>query len=85
MSIVLLLLVVSILANVLLLLLLWAAHTNLRADELKAWLVKRTMMHLRDGQPLVGEERHVARTYLGDRIVDAIQSGFPARKEARHD
>lgn len=79
------LLVVSLLANVLLLLLLWAAHTNLRADELQGWLVRRTMRKLRDGEGLVADERHVARSYLGDKLVDAIQSGFPTRKEARND
>ena len=84
MSIVILLLVVSGLANALLALLLWAAHADLKSEELQGWLVRRTMMHLRDGEALVGDERQVARTYLGDRIVDAIQSGA-GRKEARHD
>lgn len=86
MSIVTLLLVVSLCANALLALLLWAAKTDLRAEELQGWLVRRTMRKLRDGEGLVGDERYVARNYLGDKIVDAIRGGqLPARKEARHD
>ena len=75
MTIVILLLVVSGLANALLALLLWAARTDLKAEELQGWLVRRTMRKLRDGEGLVGDERYVARNYLGDKIVDAIQQG----------
>ena len=79
------LLILAFLGDILLALLLWAARADLNAEELQGWLVRRTMWKLRDGEPLVGDERHVARSYLGDKIVDAIQSGFPAKKEARHE
>lgn len=69
------LLIVAVLGDILLALLLWAAKTDLRAEELQGWLVRRTFWKLRDGEPIVGDERQVARTYLGDRIVDAIQQG----------
>lgn len=79
------LLIVALLGDILLALLLWAARADMKAEELQGWLVRRTMWKLRDGEGLVGDERHVARSYLGDRIVDAIQSGFPAKKEACRD
>lgn len=79
------LLIVDVLGDILLALLLWAAHTDLRAEELQGWLVRRTMRRLRDGEPLVGYERYVARNYLGNKLMDAIRSGFPAKKEARRD
>lgn len=69
------LLIVAVLGDILLALLLWAARTDLKAEELQGWLVRRTMWKLRDGGLLVGDERYVARNYLGNKIVDAIQQG----------
>lgn len=73
------LLVVAVLGDILLALLLWAARTDLKASAIRDWHVRRTLMHLRDGDSLVGEERHIARSLLGDKIVETIQ------REVRHD
>lgn len=69
------LLIVAVLGDILLALLLWAAHTDLASEEEQGWLVRRTFMKLRDGEPLVGDERYIARNYLGNKLVDAIQQG----------
>ena len=69
------LLVVSLIANGILALMLWASRTDIAHQDESAWLVRRTFMHLREGAPLVGDERYIARNYLGNKIVDAIQQG----------
>ena len=69
------LLIVAVLGDILLALLLWAAKTDLRAEEQQGWLVRRTFMHLREGSPLVGDERYIADNYLGHPLVEAIQQG----------
>lgn len=73
------LLIVAVLGDILLALALWAARSDLDATAIREWHVRRTLMHLRDGEPLVGEERHIARSLLGDKLVETIQ------REVRHD
>ena len=69
------LLIVAVLGDILLSILLWAARVELNHQGESDWLVRRTFMHLREGSPLVGDERYIADNYLGHPLVEAIQQG----------
>lgn len=79
------LLILSIFLNVVLGSVARTFYRARRDAEEREWHVRRAMRRLRDGEPLVGDDRYIVRSLLGDRIVDAILSSKIKMVEARHD
>ena len=79
------LLILSIFLNVILASVCVKFHRDRKDAEEREWHVRRAIRRLRDGEPLVGDDRYIVRSLLGDRTVDAILSSKIKMVGACHD